>query len=181
MSQSPIPKVRFSSSQIESAYREISIRLHSDEAQRAFKRGICKLQDRLHRIFVQGIRRPSPSQAAEAGERIRGQLDKSAEILNSAVSEASDSLTNAGVHDLGVSCSTPLILAVKVFTPYAKRYLELLGKYDQMILSLEKMAQYGLISTETVLKEKETAKKAVLYVDNLVRDLDNPRCAKSKK
>ena len=184
MSQSRMPPIHVSKiniSHIESAHLKISIQLQTDDAKHAFARGIDKLQVRLHRIFRRGISRPPHSQVAEPEERIRRQLNKSAKILDSAVSEVTDRLTNAGVPDLGVNCSTPPILRVMVFTPQARRYLELLGKYNQMVLSLEKMARYGLISMEAVSKEKERAKKAVSYVDNLVRDLDSPRCAKSKK
>jgi hypothetical protein len=117
----------------------------------------------------------------EIDERIRNQLEKSASILDSAAAQAERRLISAGITSLDTEHLTPLVLNVMVFSSYGKRYLQLIGTFDQTMLMLEATASHGLIGTEEMAQEKAQLKKDLQHFPNLVRDLRSPRCAGSGK
>jgi len=168
-------------SQIESAHRVVPTELCSIEAQHAFKRRFDLMQVNLHHVLVRGGFGLSSGTLAEAEERIRSQLEKAEDILNDAAERTERRLVGAGITNLENYHMTPLVLQVKVFSSYGKRYLQLIGAFDQMMKMLDVTVRHGLISAEEVEHEKAKLKTELRHFANLVRDLRNPHCARSEK
>lgn len=168
-------------SQIESAHRVVSAELYSLEAQRTFMRRFDLMQVNLHHVLVHGRSRAPQSLVSEAEERIRSQLEKSVGILNNAAALAERRLRDAGITSLDTDHLTPLDQHVKVFSSHGRRYLQLIGTFDQVLLMLGAAVRHGLMGTEEMDQQKVLLKTELRHVANLVRDLRNPPCARSEK
>jgi hypothetical protein len=159
----------------------VSAELYSIEAQRTFIRRFDLMQVNLHHVLVHGGSRAPRSSVSETEERIRSQLEKSAGILNNAAARAERRLRDAGITSLDNDHLTPLEQQVKVFSSYGKRYLQLIGTFDQVMLMLEATVRHGLMGAEEMDKQKALLKTELRHVANLVRDLRNPPCARSAR
>lgn len=168
---------RVNLSNIESAHRLVPIELHSDEAQHAFKRRFYMMQLNVNELLVHGFNRLPHSVVEEARELMRLQLEKSAATLNGAAIEAEQRLGSAGITALETYRQDPLVEPVMVFSRYGKRYLELICKFDMLMLMLAAMVIHKLISTVEMDQRKARLKTELRHVANLVRDL----CRASKE
>lgn len=167
---------RVNLSKIESASRIVSTVLHSDEAQRAFLRSFDKMQ-----LDLDNLRRRrnrfSPSILAEAERLIRVQIEKSTATLIGVTAQAERTLRSAGITELGSWRPDPPTLDAMVFSSDARRYLELICKFDLMMLILETMVIHELISTVEMAQLKARLKTELRHVAYRARDL----CSASNK
>lgn len=164
-------------SHIESAYQTVSIELYSSTARKLFERRFDHVQIRLYKLLVQ-----LPCRRAIGIEKqIKEELKKSDEILNSALVEAKDKLASVGVLDVVINRSALRVLNVKVFSACARRFLELLGKLDQMMLYLELMFRHELISNQEMVQAEKQAKAAVQRVDYFMLTLHDEAVERNQK
>lgn len=173
MSQSEIPSDNKgpSLSHVESAYRSVRIELYSSTAKHFFDRRFDYVQFRLNYLLVVCPGRRRGRRIRSNNKHIREKLNESEEFLNDALIEAKDKLKISGVSEPVWDCSKRQVMNIKVFTPCANRFLGLIVKYDQMVLSLQMMRLRELISTQEMAKAIAQVKSAVQLVDYLILEL----------
>lgn len=160
---------------IESAHRKVNVQLQSPDAKRLFIRLFGITQSNLHYATVIARTWLEPSMVEQVESEALQQLENINKILDNETAAAERKLRNAGVQELGNYHVPSLDLAVMVFSRYGKRYLELFGKFDHLMLMLETMGIDELLTHDDLNRTKARCKTEMRKVTAMSRALRN-RC-----
>lgn len=156
---------------VEAASLKIKASFASAEGKRLFIRYFNTFQLGIHFISVISRTRLNHDDVSKVEALIRSQMDKVAEDLNKAIDGAEALFHANGITSTATYDTVPLDLEVGVLSSSSRRYLEILGKLDQLMPLLQTLEIHEIITQQAVDVERAALKRKVRDVANGARNL----------
>lgn len=156
---------------VEAATLKIKTKFASAEGKRLFIRYFSTFQLSIHFVSVIARTRLNHEDIAKVEAHIRAQMDKVADDLNRAIDGAEALFTANGVTSVATYDTVALELDVGVLSSASRRYLEILGKLDQLMPLLQTLEIHEVITAQAVDTERALLKRKVRDVANGARNL----------
>lgn len=156
---------------IEAASLKIRTSFASAEGKRMFIRYFSTFQLSTHFISVIARTRIEHEDVAKVEAVIREQMDKATQALDRAIDGAEALFKANGITSIATYDAVPLEIDVSVLSSAGRRYLELLGKLDQLMPLLQTLEIHEVIDTKAVDIERAGIKRKVREVANGARNL----------
>jgi len=156
---------------VEAASIKLKASFASAEGKRMFIRYFSTLQLSAHFISVIARTRVDHVDVGKVEAVMREQMDKAAAALNKAIDGAEALFQAHGITSPATYDTVPLEVEVGVLSSYGRRYLELLGKLDQLMPLLQTLEIHEVVTTQDVDIERASLKRKVRDVANGSRSL----------
>ena len=155
---------------VEAASLKMPTRFTSAEGKRFFARLFNTLQLNTHFISVIARTRLDHEDVAKIEDTIRAQMDTVSENLNKAIDGAevlfkAHAITSTATYD-----TVPLDIDVHVLSSTGRRFLEVLGKLDQLMPLLQTLEIHEVITTQAVDIQRASLKRQVRDIANGARN-----------
>lgn len=155
---------------VEAASLKMPTRFTSAEGKRFFVRLFNTQQLNAHFISVIARTRLDADDIAEVEAAIRAQMDAVTENLNRAIDGAEALFKANGISDAATYDTVPLDVQVGVLSSSGRRFLEVLGKLDQLMPLLQTLEIHEVISAQQVDIQRARLKRQVRDVANGTRN-----------
>ena len=155
---------------IEAASLKMPARFTSAEGKRFFVRLFNTLQLNAHFISVIARTRLDHDDIAKVETAIRTQIETVTENLNKAIDGAEALFKANGIGGAATYDTVPLDVQVGVLSSTGRRFLEVLGKLDQLMPLLQTLEIHEVISTQAVDLQRAGLKRQVRDVANGTRN-----------
>ena len=155
---------------VEAASLKIPTRFTSAEGKRFFARLFNTLQLNTHFISVIARTRLDHEDVAKIEDTIRAQMDAVTTNLNHAIDGAEALFKTHGITSTATYDTVPLDVDVHVLSSIGRRFLEVLGKLDQLMPLLQTLEIHEVITTQAVDVQRATLKRQVRDVANGARN-----------
>ncbi len=155
---------------IEAASLKMRARFTSAEGKRFFVRLFSTLQLNTHFISVIARTRLDHNDVAKVEAAIRTQMEIVNDNLNKAIDGAEVLFKAHGVTSLATYDTVPLEVDVGVMSSAGRRYLEVLGKLDQLMPMLQTLEIHEVITAQAVDIQRAGLKRQVRDVANGARN-----------
>jgi hypothetical protein len=156
---------------VEAASLKIKTSFSSAEGKRLFIRYFNTFQLSIHFISVIARTRLNHGDISKVEALIRSQMDKVTEELNHALDGAEALFKANGITSTATYDTVPLELDVGVLSSSSRRYLEILGKLDQLMPLLQTLEIHEVITQQAVDVERAALKRKVRDIANGARNL----------
>lgn len=156
---------------VEAASLKMATRFTSAEGKRLFVRLFNTQQLNAHFISVIARTRLDHEEVAKVETAIRTQLEAVTEKLNQAIDGAEALFKAHGITSIATYDTVPLEVEVGVLSSSGRRFLEVLGKLDQLMPLLQTLEIHEVITTQAVDIQRATLKRQVRDVANGTRNL----------
>lgn len=156
---------------VEAASIKVVARLASAEGKRLFVRFFSTLQLNAHFISVLARTRLGSDDVAKVESAIKTRIDAAAEVLNKAIDAAEALFRANGITSAATYDTQALEIEVGIISSTGRRYLELIGKLDQLMPLLQTMEIHEVISTQALDIQRAILKRQVRDVANSARSL----------
>ena len=154
---------------IEAASVKMPVRFTSAEGKRLFVRMFNTLQLNTHFISVIARTRIDADEITRIELALRGQLEQVTARLNQAIDEAEVLFRAHGITAPATYDALPLELEVHVLSSLSRRYLEVLGKLDQLMPLLQTLEIHEVLSAQRLDSQRAALKRQVRNVANGAR------------
>ena len=154
---------------IEAASVKMAARFTSAEGKRFFVRLFSTLQLNAHFISVIARTRLDHEDIAKVEAALRERMEKVTDILNKAIDGAEALFQANGITSVATYDTMALEIEVGVLSSSGRRYLEILGKFDQLMPLLQTLEIHEVITTQTVDIQRAGLKRQVRDVANAAR------------
>jgi len=155
---------------VEAASLKMPTRFTSAEGKRFFARLFNTLQLNTHFISVIARTRLDHDDVAKIEDTIRAQMDAVTANLNQAIDGAEELFKAHGITSTASYDTVPLDVDVHVLSSIGRRFLEVLGKLDQLMPLLQTLEIHEVITTQAVDVQRATLKRQVRDVANGARN-----------
>lgn len=155
---------------IEAASLKMRARFKSAEGKRFFVRLFSTLQLNTHFISVIARTRLDHEDVAKVEAALRTKMDAVNESLNKAIDGAEALFKMHGVTSVATYDTVPLEVDVGVMSSTSRRYLEVLGKLDQLMPLLQTLEIHEVITAQAVDIQRAALKRQVRDVANGARN-----------
>lgn len=155
---------------VEAASLKMAARFTSAEGKRFFVRLFNTQQLNAHFISVIARTRLDHDDIAKVETAIRTQLEAVTEKLNQAIDGAEALFKANGITSIATYDTVPLEVEVGVLSSSGRRFLEVLGKLDQLMPLLQTLEIHEVITTQAVDIQRATLKRQVRDVANGTRN-----------
>lgn len=155
---------------IEAASVKMPTCFTSAEGKRFFVRLFNTLQLNTHFISVIARTRLDHDDIAKVEATIRVQLDSVNDKLNEAIDAAEALFKAHGITSVATYDTVPLAVEVGVLSSFGRRYLEVLGKLDQLMPLLQTLEIHEIITAQAVDVQRAAFKRQVRDVANGARN-----------
>ncbi len=155
---------------VEAASLKMPTRFTSAEGKRFFARLFNTLQLNTHFISVIARTRLDHVDIAKIETTIRTQMDAVTENLNKAIDCAEALFKAHGINSTATYDTVPLDVDVHVLSSIGRRFLEVLGKLDQVMPLLQTLEIHEVITTQAVDIQRASLKRQVRDVANGARN-----------
>lgn len=155
---------------VEAASLKMPTRFTSAEGKRFFARLFNTLQLNAHFISVIARTRLDHMDVAKIEDTLRAQMDAVTANLNQAIDGAEALFKAHGITSTATYDTVPLDVEVHVLSSIGRRYLEVLGKLDQLMPLLQTLEIHEVITTQAVDVQRATLKRQVRDVANGARN-----------
>ena len=155
---------------IEAASVKMAARFTSAEGKRFFVRLFSTLQLNAHFISVIARTRLDHEDIAKVEAALRERMEKVTDILNKAIDGAEALFQANGITSVATYDTMALEIEVGVLSSSGRRYLEILGKFDQLMPLLQTLEIHEVITTQTVDIQRAGLKRQVRDVANAARN-----------
>ena len=155
---------------VEAASLKMPTRFTSAEGKRFFARLFNTLQLNTHFISVIARTRLEHEDVAKIEDTIRAQMDAVTANLNHAIDGAEALFKAHGITSTATYDTVPLDVDVHVLSSIGRRFLEVLGKLDQLMPLLQTLEIHEVITTQAVDLQRATLKREVRDVANGARN-----------
>jgi len=155
---------------IEAASLKMRARFTSAEGKRFFVRLFSTLQLNTHFISVIARTRLDHDDVAKVEAALRAKMDAVNENLNKAIDGAEALFKSHGVTSVATYDTVPLEVDVGVMSSAGRRYLEVLGKLDQLMPLLQTLEIHEVITAQAVDIQRASLKRQVRDVANGARN-----------
>ncbi len=156
---------------IEAASVKMPTRFTSAEGKRFFVRLFNTLQLNMHFISVIARTRLDHDDIVKVEGSIRAKLDAVNESLNSAIDGAEALFKAHGITSVATYDTVALAVDVSVPSSFGRRFLEVLGKLDQLMPLLQTLEIHEVITAQAVDMQRASLKRQVRDVANGARNL----------
>ena len=156
---------------VEAASIKLKASFASAEGKRMCVRYVSTLHLSAHFISVIARTRIDHADVARVETVMRDQMDKAAQALNKAIDGAEALFEANGITIPATYDTVPLEVEVGILSSYGRRYLELLGKLDQLMPLLQTLEIHEIVTTQAVDIERAGLKRKVRDVANGARSL----------
>jgi hypothetical protein len=156
---------------IEAASIKMPARFTSAEGKRFFVRLFSTLQLNAHFISVIARTRLDHEDIAKVEAALRERMEKVTDNLNKAIDSAEALFQANGITSIATYDTKALEIEVGVLSSSGRRYLEVLGKFDQLMPLLQTLEIHEVITTQTVDIQRAGLKRQVRDVANAARNL----------
>ncbi len=155
---------------IEAASIKMPARFTSAEGKRFFVRLFSTLQLNAHFISVIARTRLDHEDIAKVEAALRERMEKVTDTLNKAIDGAEALFQANGITSVATYDTKALEIEVGVLSSSGRRYLEVLGKFDQLMPLLQTLEIHEVITTQTVDIQRAGLKRQVRDVANAARN-----------
>ena len=155
---------------VEAASLKMPTRFTSAEGKRFFVRLFNTQQLNAHFISVIARTRLDHDDIAKVEAAIRAQMDAVTESLNRAIDGAEALFKANGISSAATYDTVPLDVQVGVLSSSGRRFLEVLGKLDQLMPLLQTLEIHEVISAQQVDIQRAGLKRQVRDVANGTRN-----------
>jgi len=155
---------------IEAASLKMPARFTSAEGKRFFVRLFNTQQLNAHFISVIARTRLDHEDVAKVETAIRTQMEAVTGKLNEAIDGAEALFKANGITSIATYDTVPLDVEVGVLSSSGRRFLEVLGKLDQLMPLLQTLEIHEVITTQAVDIQRATLKRQVRNVANGTRN-----------
>lgn len=155
---------------IEAASVKMPTCFTSAEGKRFFVRLFNTLQLNTHFISVIARTRLDHDDIAKVEATIRSKLDGVNDKLNEAIDAAEALFKAHGITSVATYDTVPLAVEVGVLSSFGRRYLEVLGKLDQLMPLLQTLEIHEVITAQAVDVQRAAFKRQVRDVANGARN-----------
>ena len=155
---------------VEGASLKMPTRFTSAEGKRSFVRMFNTLQLNTHFIAVIARTRLDHDDIGRIEATLRAQLDTVSANLNQAIDGAEALFQANGITSVATYDTKALEIEVGVLSSSGRRYLEVLGKFDQLMPLLQTLEIHEVITTQTVDIQRAGLKRQVRDVANAARN-----------
>lgn len=142
----------------------------SAEGKRLFVRMFATLQLNAHFISVIARTRLDPEDVARVETALRERLDAVSAALDRAIDGAEALFKAHGITRVATYDTRALEIEVGVLSSSGRRYLEMLGKLDQLMPLLQTLEIHEVITTREVDKQRALVKRQVRGVATAARN-----------
>lgn len=142
----------------------------SAEGKRLFVRMFATLQLNAHFISVIARTRLDPDDVARVEAALRERLDAVSAALDRAIDGAEALFKAHGITRVATYDTRALEIEVGVLSSSGRRYLEVLGKLDQLMPLLQTLEIHEVITTREVDKQRALVKRQVRGVATAARN-----------
>lgn len=156
---------------VEAASIKVVTRLSSAEGKRLFVRFFSTLQLNAHFISVLARTRLDSDDVAKVEAAIKARIDTVAEALNKAIDGAEALFQANGITSAATYDTQAMEIEVGIISSTGRRYLDLIGKLDQLMPLLQTLEIHEVISTQALDIQRATLKRQVRDVANSARSL----------
>lgn len=156
---------------VEAASIKVVARLASAEGKRLFVRFFSTLQLNAHFISVLARTRLDSDDVAKVEAAIKTRIDVVTETLNRAIDGAEALFQANGIMSAATYDTQAMEIEVGIISSTGRRYLELIGKFDQLMPLLQTLEIHEVISTQALDIQRATLKRQVRDVANSARSL----------
>ncbi|MGE0111872.1 DUF1845 domain-containing protein [Aquabacterium sp.] len=156
---------------IEAASVKMPTCFTSAESKRFFVRLFNTLQLNMHFISVIARTRLDHDDIVKVEGSIRAKLDAVNESLNSAIDGAEALFKAHGITSVATYDTVALSVDVGVLSSFGRRFLEVLGKLDQLMPLLQTLEIHEVITAQAVDIQRASLKRQVRDVANGARNL----------
>ena len=155
---------------VEAASLKMPTRFTSAEGKRFFVRLFNTQQLNAHFISVIARTRLDAEDIAQVETAIRTQMETVTENLNKAIDGAEALFKAHGITSAATYDTVPLDVEVGVLSSSGRRFLEVLGKLDQLMPLLQTLEIHEIISAQQVDTQRAGLKRQVRDVANGTRN-----------
>ncbi|MFZ5506828.1 MAG: DUF1845 domain-containing protein [Pseudomonadota bacterium] len=155
---------------VEAASVKMQACFTSAEGKRLFVRMFATLQLNAHFISVIARTRLDPEDVARVETALRERLDAVSAALDRAIDGAEALFKAHGITRVATYDTRALEIEVGVLSSSGRRYLELLGKLDQLMPLLQTLEIHEVITTREVDKQRALVKRQVRGVATAARN-----------
>ena len=155
---------------IEAASIKMPARFTSAEGKRFFVRLFSTLQLNAHFISVIARTRLDHEDIAKVEAALRERMENVTDTLNKAIDGAEALFQANGITSVATYDTKALEIEVGVLSSSGRRYLEVLGKFDQLMPLLQTLEIHEVITTQTVDIQRAGLKRQVRDVANAARN-----------
>ena len=155
---------------VEAASLKLPTRFTSAEGKRFFARLFNTLQLNTHFISVIARTRLDHEDVTKIEDAIRAPMDAVSENLNKAIDGAEALFKAHGITSTATYDTVPLDMDVHVLSSIGRRFLEVLGKLDQLMPLLQTLEIHEVITTQAVDIQRASLKRQVRNVANGARN-----------
>ena len=155
---------------IEAASLKMPVRFTSAEGKRFFVRLFNTLQLNAHFISVIARTRLDHDDIGQVEAAIRTQMENVSENLNKAIDGAEALFKVNGISSAATYDTVPLDVQVGVLSSSGRRFLEVLGKLDQLMPLLQTLEIHEVITAQAVDIQRASLKREVRNVANGTRN-----------
>jgi hypothetical protein len=156
---------------VEAASIKVVTRLSSAEGKRLFVRFFSTLQLNAHFISVLARTRLDSDDVAKVEAATKARIDTVAEALNKAIDGAEALFQANGITSAATYDTQAMEIEVGIISSTGRRYLDLIGKLDQLMPLLQTLEIHEVISTQALDIQRATLKRQVRDVANSARSL----------
>jgi len=156
---------------VEAASLKMPACFTSAEGKRLFVRMFATLQLNAHFISVIARTRLDPDDVAQVESALRERIEGVSTSLDKAIDGAEALFKVHGITRVATYDAQPLQVEVGVLSSSGRRYLEVLGKLDQLMPMLQTLEIHEVITTREVDKQRALAKRQVRSVATVARNL----------
>lgn len=155
---------------VEAASLKVPTRFTSAEGKRFFVRMFNTLQLNTHFISVIARTRLDHDDIGMIEATIRAQMDTAATNLNKAIDDAEALFRSHGITSAASYDTVPLDIEVHVLSSTGRRFLEVLGKLDQLMPLLQTLEIHEVISVQAIDMQRAGLKRQVRDIANGARN-----------
>lgn len=155
---------------VEAASLKMPTRFTSAEGKRFFARLFNTLQLNTHFISVIARTRLDHEDVAKIENTIRAQMDTVSDNLNKAIDGAEVLFKAHAITSMATYDTVPLDVDVHVLSSSGRRFLEVLGKLDQLMPLLQTLEIHEVITTQAVDIQRASLKRQVRDIANGARN-----------
>lgn len=155
---------------VEAASVKMPVCFTSAEGKRLFVRMFATLQLNAHFISVIARTRLDPEDVGRVETALRERLDAVSAALDRAIDGAEALFKAHGITRVATYDTRALEIEVGVLSSSGRRYLELLGKLDQLMPLLQTLEIHEVITTREVDKQRALVKRQVRGVATAARN-----------
>ena len=156
---------------IEAASLKIRARIASAEGKRLFVRYFSSLQLHAHFISVIAPLRLDATEVEKVESAIRARLDGAAQSLNDALDGAEALFQAHGITTAASYDTQALEIDVPVISSLGRRYLEVIGKLDQLMPLLQTLEIHEVVTSKAIDIQRSLLKRQVREVAQAARNL----------